>query len=404
MSAGGDRTKTARPFSLVPIWFEAFACTMSLMAFVAIIGPISRILLLEPWQVGAAVTIAGLAWMIFARLWGQVSDRRGRRQIMLIGLAGFVISYALLCVFIDVALRLSLPAIIAFAGIAAGRTLAGVFYAAVPVTSVALIADHFPPEQRTKAIAGLGAANGVGMVIGPAVAGLLAPYGMTLPLILIAALPALALVVVWFALPRDERPVETSPSNLSLFDPRLRTALLVALSAMFAVSVAQITVGFYALDRLHLPPPEAARAAGIALGVVGIALIASQLLVRALNWPAPRLVRVGAFVSGLGFGIAPFANTEHLLWFSYFLAAAGMGFVFPAFSVMAANRVEPHEQGAAAGAVSSTQGLGVIVGPLAGMLIYQTDIRAPYVVVAALLITTAILVRDRALPLSAQQH
>lgn len=381
-------------FSLAPIWFAAFACTMSLMAFVAIIGPVSRMLRLEPWQVGAAVTIAGLAWMICARWWGRISDFAGRRRVMLIGLTGFVVSYALLCLFIDVALKLSLSAVLAFIGIAAGRTLAGVFYAAVPVTSVALIADNFPPEQRTQAIAGLGAANGLGMVIGPALAGLLAQYEMTLPLILIAVLPGAALLVILFLLPRDERAPAANLANLSLLDRRLRTPLLVALAAMISVAVAQITVGFYALDSLHLAPAAAARAAGVALGAVGVALIVAQLLVRALKWPPTQLIRIGALISGAGFASAVFANSEQLLWLSYFVAAAGMGLVFPAFSAMAANSVESHEQGAAAGAVSSTQGLGVILGPLAGTLIYQADIRAPYAVVAALLIATAFFVRS----------
>lgn len=368
---------------------------MSLMAFVAIIGPASRILLLETWQVGAAVTLAGVAWMICARWWGAISDTHGRRPIMLIGLTGFVISYALLCVFIDVALRFSVPAIAAFIAIALGRTAAGVFYAAVPVTSVALIADHVPAENRTKAIAGLGVANGMGMVVGPAAAGLLAPYGMTLPLFLLAAFPALSLMVLWIALPRDPPRVAAQSPTLKLLDKRLRQPLVVALIAMFSVSVAQITVGFYAIDRLGLAPGAAARAAGIALGVVGAALIASQMLVRVLSWNHAQLIRIGAALGSVGFATSVWADSEPLLWLSYFVAAAGMGFVFPAFSALAANAVEPHEQGAAAGAVSSIQGLGVILGPIGGALIYEIDIRAPYALVALLLLALALLVQQQ---------
>lgn len=382
-----------RPFSALPLQIESFACTMSMMAFIAIIGPISRVLDLQPWQVGAAVTLAGVAWMLCARFWGSYSDAHGRRKAMLIGLGGFAICYALLCVFIETALRLSLPAMFAFAGIAIGRTAAGVFYSAVPVTSVAMLADNYPPDQRTKAIAGLGAANGVGMVIGPAMAGLMAPYGLTTPLFLIALLPLIAFIIVAFAVPRDTPSTNEQPSRVRILDPRLRTPIAVAVNAMICVSIAQITVGFYALDRLQLTPIEAARAAGVALGVVGVALVAAQLIVRALNWTPTRLIRVGGLISAVGFGATVFATTEPMLWACYFVAAAGMGLVFPAFSALAANAVAPHEQGAAAGAISSAQGLGVIVGPLLGTTLYELDARAPYVLVAILMIIATLVTR-----------
>lgn len=66
-------------FRLWPLMFEGFACSLSMMAFVAIIGPLARIMGLAPWQVGTAVTSAGVAWIVFARIWGAASDRFGRR-------------------------------------------------------------------------------------------------------------------------------------------------------------------------------------------------------------------------------------------------------------------------------------------------------------------------------------
>lgn len=384
-------------FDLKPLMFEAFACTMALMAFVAVIGPIARILGLAPWQVGAAVTVAGLAWLIFARIWGAASDRRGRRALMLFGLSGFVLSYGALCLFLDAALRIGLPAMASFIGIVVLRTLAGVFYAAVPATSAALIADHTPPEERTKALAALGATNGVGMVVGPALAGLIAPYHLSWPLYGIAVLPLLALIVIWRTLPRTEHHAPPERQRLKLFDPRLRRAMAIAFLSMFAVAVAQIIVGFYALDRLGLEPGEAARAAGVALTAVGFALIGAQVLVRQINWPPARLIAIGGVVSALGFGAAFFAASPPVLWASYFVAAAGMGWVFPAFSTLAANAVEAHEQGATAGAVSSMQGLGVILGPLAGTLVYGIDEGAPYLMIAAAMLLAAALAPRTAL-------
>jgi len=365
---------------------------MSLMAFVAIVGPIARTLGLAPWHVGIAVTLGGAAWTMCARAWGRASDRLGRRRVMLIGLLGFSLSYALLCLFIGAAARLSLPVLAAFLGLALLRTLAGAFYAAVPASSVALIATHFAPEERASRIASLGAANGLGMALGPAAAGLLAQFGLELPLIFISLLPIAALALVWRSLPRD-RPQTSEEPKLQLRDPRLRWPLAIACLAMLSTGIAQISVGFYALDRLGLTASEAMRVSGFALAAAGLALLSTHILVRALAWPERRLIEIGALIAALGFGSASLATHEFLLLASYFVGAIGVGFLFAAVYALAANAVQPHEQGQAAGAISSAQGLGSIVGPIAGTLIYEFDIRAPYILIAVLLVAFAIAFR-----------
>ena len=108
---------TGTTFSLLPLLFETFTCTMAMMAFVALAGPIARTLSLAPWHVGLAMTVGGLAWITTARWWGRLSDQRGRRTVMLSGLTGFAISYLLLCLFIDTALNTLLPAWVALAGL-----------------------------------------------------------------------------------------------------------------------------------------------------------------------------------------------------------------------------------------------------------------------------------------------
>ncbi|HCF4166808.1 TPA: MFS transporter, partial [Pseudomonas aeruginosa] len=176
---------------------------------------------------------------------------------------------------------------------------------------------------------------------------------------------------------------------LALGDRRLRRPLAVGFVAMFSVTVAQITVGFFALDRLRLDSADAARVAGIALTAVGVALILAQLLVRRLDWPPPRLIRVGGLVAAIGFAAVCFADSPPLLWLAFFVAAAGMGWVFPAVSALNANAVRAEEQGAAAGTLVAVHGLGLISGPLLGTLLHQLDSRAPYALVGLLLALAA---------------
>lgn len=388
--AGVEAALTApASFNLRPLLIANMACTMAMMAFVSLIGPIARVLGLATWQAGAAVTVSGVIWMLLARPWGQASDRLGRRRVLLLGTGGFTLAYWALCVFIDASLKLLPSATLAFIGLVLGRGLIGVFYASIPVGGYALIADNIEPGHRAKAMASLGAANACGLVLGPAIAALLARHSLSLPFYAMALLPMVGFLVLLKQLPRQELHLKQPPKAVNLTDPRLRRPLVVAFVAMLCVSIAQITVGFFALDRLKMNPADAAQTAGIALTMVGLALICSQLLVRKLEWSPLRMIRVGAIVSGLGFAGSMFADTAWILWLCFFVSAAGMGWIFPSFAALAANAVEASEQGATAGSVGAAQGFGVVIGPLVGTLIYAVEPRLPYLVAAALLLLIA---------------
>lgn len=388
MTAAKDPAALIPPatLDLRPLLLISGACTLSMMAFVALIGPIARQLGMATWQAGAAVTVAGVVWVLLARPWGRAADRYGRRRILLLGSAGFTLSYWSLCLFIDGALRWMPGATLAFTGLMLTRGLIGAFYAALPVGANALIADHVEPQRRARAMASLGAANAVGLVLGPALAALLARHSLSMPFYVMSLLPASAFFVLLFKLKPQPLAHGHAPSPVRLRDPRLRRPLLVAFSAMFSVTVSQITVGFFALDRLHLAAVEAAQAAGIALTCVGVALILAQVLLRKLEWPPLKMIRVGATVSALGFASAALANTAPWLWGAFFVAAAGMGFVFPAFSALAANSMHATEQGATAGSIGAAQGMGAVLGPLAGTLVYAVDPALPFAAVAVLLL------------------
>ncbi|WP_046880863.1 MFS transporter, partial [Pseudomonas aeruginosa] len=91
----------------------------------------------------------------------------------------------------------------------------------------------------------------------------------------------------------------------------------------------------------------------------------------------------------IGFAAVCFADSPPLLWLAFFVAAAGMGWVFPAVSALNANAVRAEEQGAAAGTLVAVHGFGLISGPLLGALLHQLDSRAPYALVGLLLALAA---------------
>jgi len=373
-------------FDIRPLLVANCTCTMAMMAFVSLIGPIARQIGLTASQAGVATTVGGLMWMFSAPRWGRQADLRGRRVVLLAAISGFTLFHTLLCALLVGSLSLSLGATAVFAGLVVTRGAMGGFYAAVPAIGQALIADHVPPARRTATLASLGAANAVGLVAGPALAGGLASIGLATPLYATVWLPIAAVAVLWRSLPRTAVRPAAGGAPLLLRDRRLRRPMLVSFTAYFCVSTAQIIVGFFAIDRLGLAGGDAARVAGMSLTMVGVSLIGSQMVVRRLGWPPARLVRFGSVIGAIGFAMVAASTSSAMLIGAYFLTAFGMGWIFPAFGAMAANAVQAHEQGAAAGAIGAAQGFGTVVGPLVGTLCYELEPSAPYWLIVAMLV------------------
>lgn len=417
-----------RPFRLAPLLLAALVGTMAMMAYVAIIGPVVRQLGISEMVAGISMSIGGVFWMLLARTWGRTSDRLGRKPVLLMGLGVFTLTYALLAVFVDVALHHTLPALLIAAVLIGARSVIGAFYAAVPPTAAATIADHVAPQARQQAMAKLGSANALGMVAGPAIVSLVSGWGLHWGFYATAALPLLGLLSIALGLPAGLPPQAPNPNgptspaqpsapnampdrasssasspapsstpaarpHLPLWDPRLRLAMATAFVAMMCVAVAQVSVGFFAMDHFSLSEEKGARLAGHALTCVGLALILSQQCVIHLKRIALRhWVIAGAGISALGFASVLLAHQPWHLLLAYAVGAFGMGFIFPSFQAMAANAVQAHEQGAAAGNASAAQGLGMVLGPMLGTGLYTLAPAAPYAWIAAslLLLATAL--------------
>lgn len=401
-SASAAPAASTPALRLYPLLLAALLGTMAMMAYVAVVGPAVRRLGLPEWVAGLSVTMGGVFWVLLARWWGRTSDRIGRKPVMLTGLGVFALTYFGLAWGLDLALQGVLTGMAVIVLLVVTRSLIGAVYAAVPPTAAAVIADQTAPAERPSVMAKLGSANALGMVAGPALAGWLAATDLSLALYAAAALPAIALLVIAFRLPArapakgPAGPGRPGGAGIAMTDARLRLPLATAFVAMFSVAVVQVAVGFFAIDRFGLTAQEGARVAGLALTTVGCSLMVSQQVVMRLRQVPPlRWVWMGALIAGCGFGSVFWVHTQPALLVAYGVAAFGMGFIFPTFQAMAANAVQPHEQGAAAGNLSAAQGLGMVLGPLAGTLVYRLAPSAPYVVVGCGLLALSVCVALR---------
>ena len=404
--------------------FVALIGTMAIMAFVAVVGPVVRLLGLADWHAGLALTAGGVLWMLSARRWGKLSDRVGRKRVLLISLGAYAITYLVLAVSVDAALGRPPAVALSLAMLVGTRALVGLFYAAVPTITAASVADQVAPGQRASAMAKLGTANAVGLVAGPMVAGWIAMYDIALALYAATLMPLLAMALIAWKLPETKpsaqpratpeiRPTVKPEANskiaadtsqtlaikpsVDFFDPRLRLPLAAVFVAMVAVAVTQSTVGFLVIDRFGLSLSDGAKTAGYALTAVGGGLIFSQSLMMRIHWSPTRWLLIGSFLASAGFGAValPWSYGMNAAWpmlCSFVLAGMGMGLVRPAVQALTADCVEAHEQGAAAGTVASMQGFSMIVGPLAGTLLYRLSPSAPYLLVVVLLLLLAVAV------------
>lgn len=366
-------------------------CIAAMMAFVAVIGPVARELGLSEWQAGLTVTFSGVLWMLLSRAWGRASDRFGRKPILMIGVAGVGLSYLLLAVYIDFSLSSPPVLWLSVVVLMLCRGLTGAFYASVPTAGAALIADRVEPRQRAGYMARMGAAAGMGMVLGPALSGVLAEFGLAVPIYVFALLPLLALVVLWRGLPSVPGVAKSDGPQPRWLDRRLRLPMLAAFAANSCVVIAQLCVGFLAIDRLGLGSEAGAKVAGYALAGVGVSLISVQILVTRLKGVAPqRLMLIGALISACGFASVMAVSSVAWLIGCYCVMAGGLALVFPSFQALAANAVGPEEQGVAAGTVSSVQGLAMILAPLVATTLYGIGPTLPYALASALLLSLAL--------------
>ncbi|WP_287919336.1 MFS transporter [Comamonas sp.] len=380
-----------RTLDMRPLMLETFLCSLAMMSFMALLGPIARKLAISAWQAGAVMSVGGLTLALFARSWGRISDRVGRRKILLLALGGFACSNLALSGFLVSALdQTAISAFGVWLGLLVLKAVSGGFYAAIPVASAALVAEHVQGEDRGKALAGLGAASGLGMIAGPGLIASTANQGLTLPLLLSAALPFVAWLVMWRALPQGlhvkfKHQEQVTGRNCHFYGPAG-----VAFVSMLCVSIAQVTVGFYALDRLHLTVEAASVAAGIVLTMVGLALVVAQIILRRLGGVPQRWMTWGSAVSALGFASVIYADRLWLMGVGYFFAALGMGWIFPSVLAWAMHTSSAAQQGLVAGTVSAAQGLGIVVGPIVGASIYGLSMQGPYVLIALLMAATGL--------------
>ena len=332
------------------------------------------------FTIGLLGTSFSLMQFVFAPFWGRLSDRIGRRPVILIGLFGSAVSYLLF----GLATSLTLLFV--------ARIAAGIAGANIP-TAQAYMADVTTAENRAQGMGLVGAAFGLGFIFGPAIGGFLSRWGYQAPSFFASALSLANFTAAWFLLPESRPRPDREVIRRSRFDllryalarPALPQLLLVYFIVVTAFASFETTFALYGERRFSF----SASTIGYVFAFVGIVLSAIQGFVVGRVVPRvgeQRVVPAAILVLTAGLALVPLAATVPILLVACGLLAVGMGFHSPSIVALISRRADADTQGGVLGLSQSLASLARVIGPAWGGWLYDRyGMVTPYVSAAGLM-------------------
>ena len=373
-----ERAKRTLLFSLVSVG-------MGFTVLFPILAPLGREMGLSEIQITTIIGSSGLVVFLTSPVWGRRSDAWGRKRVLLCGLFGFSAGTFLFNSVLYLGLAGILTGSLLFIALVIARvTHASVMSASMPAAN-AYMADITDAASRTRGMAAAGAANNIGTILGPAVAGL-AVISLLTPLWVMAAIAFLNGLFVWRFL--EEPPKHQTPvvrDRLKYSDPRILPFIIIGIAMFTGMGLVQQTMGFRFQDALGLSAAETAQNFGFAMMLSGASSLFSQaVIVQRFNLAPFTLLRFAIPLLIVAFTMMALLETQLWLTIAMMIQGLGMGLASPGFTAGASLAVSPEEQGAVAGVAGSCGPLGFTLGPFIGGALYTLSPTAPYFFAAGL--------------------
>lgn len=321
----------------------------------------------DGFTLGLFVASFSLMQFLFAPLWGSLSDKVGRRPVMLIGLLGggasffvFGLSTNLLMLFVS-------------------RLLSGVFTAATLPTAQAYMADITPPEQRARGFGLIGMAFGFGFIFGPAIGGLLSSHGFLFPALFASALSFVNFIGALVWLPETYKPTGVVKKRKLVDIGKLHSTLKHPAVGSLILTFAIVSFGFSALEATYALYGERvaglnAQSIGIIFTMVGTIVIIVQggligRITKAIG--ERRTLLIGLAVMSLGyFVVGTFAKDFASLMAMTSLISIGNSLTFPTVNALISINSRKDEQGEIMGINQSASSLARVIGPVWGGFLF----------------------------------
>jgi len=385
-------------------------------ALQSVMPAIGREIGIADFWVAIAYTWSAVLWVILASYWAEKSDRHGRKALILMGVAGFIVSMLLCGLVLDLGLAGLIGGGLTFGLFAIFRAIYGGLGCATPSATQAYLAAKTRRSGRVTALSALASSFGLGTIIGPALAPLfvLPSVGLTGPLFGFALLAILVFAAILVWLPNDkygrragrgaamsypsQASVVTGASvmaatapgrrkRLKWSDERIRPWILAGVAAGHAQAALLTSIGFFVIDRLMLDPRGSEDSIALVMMASASATLAAQWgLIPRLNAGPRALLVWGAAIAAVGTVGTMLASDLYGITLGFAVASIGFGFTRPGFTAGASLAVPLAEQGGVAGVITAANGISFVAAPAIGMALYALNPNLPFAVSAVLLV------------------
>lgn len=356
----------------------------------ALLGPVARELGLTEIMVGGIISLAAVTVVLASPWWGRRVDRWGRRPVFLTATFGLGVTTLLFALTLQAGLAGLWTGLTAFLLLALARMIYGFAVTGAQPAAAAWMADNTTAEERTGGMAMIGAAFGLGAILGPTLAWLMSGLPLLAPLYLISGLAVLATLLAWQTLPETVPAEAASAPRLSPTDPRLRGTLLIVLTAFVVVASIQQSVAFYVQDTTGLDAAGTTARVGQAMATLALVMFLTQGAIAAVK-PDPRLIiPLGAVIGAAGCMVLALWPAQAGVVLAHALFGLGFGAIIPGLQGRASLAVGSEEQGATGGLVAAGMAAGYAIGPVFGTALYTILPVLPYLVGAGLMTVVVI--------------
>lgn len=344
-----------------PVLFTLFMAAFGFGVILPLLPFYALSLGAKPFELGVLTATFAFMQLIFSPLFGKLGDKHGRKKVLLIGTAGFVVSYAIF----------AFSTTFEMAWFA--RALEGVFAAGIFPTCISLLSDFTTPQQRGKAMGLMGMTFSLGFIFGPAFGGLAAAISIKAAFLLSALLAGINFCWIFFRLKEPKEKQESkdlAKQEVSLLSHLSSPMLFLFLSSAmitFMIGGIDATLALYTSEKMGFTSAQI----GLVFTYIGILIMFMQFAGGNLvnKFGELKLISAGLLLSGAGFFLLSFTHDWVSLLFPLAVFVAGNAMVFPSVNSLITKKVFG-KRGAVLGLNNSFSAAGQAIGPLFGGFLY----------------------------------
>lgn len=337
----------------------------------------------SPTELGFLMAVYSLMQLIFAPMWGRISDRIGRKPVIMIGIAGLALSFFMMAVSTKLWMLF------------AARIIGGFLSSANMPTTMAYVADITSPEDRGKGMGIIGAAVGLGFIFGPAIGGIFSKTSLNAPFYVAGISSIVTLFLVFFLLkeslsPEHRHAASTEKKSMwKAFTGTISVLFILQLFISLSMSGLEATFAYFAAKKANMDTVQL----GYIFMIMGLAgaIVQGGLVGRLTKkFGEGRVIQMGIIISAVGFGLILLIDSFATAAIYLTIFGIGNGVIRPSISSLL-TKTSTAGYGSATGLLSSFDSLGRIVGPPLGGWLFSIAIGLPYISGAIISILALIL-------------